>query len=274
MSSGMFLVLWDFTCDSCHSDITSLGAPLFDEVAIQLENGNTFKITSKNNSSKHCYVQDVTLNGQSHKMSFINHETIMKGGGLSFVMSDSPNSNAFTEPPTASIKASLITPVPYFESDSKTFTDSQEVVIKGLDHDDKVFYSIDNKDFKRYTSPIVITRSTDFKAYAMRDGKKSHEVQASYFKIDGNRKIELKTSYVNQYAAGGDNALIDYMRGGNNFRTGTWQGYQGQDLNAVVDLGGIKSISTLGIGFLQDVKLGFIFQKSVWFEGSGGWESL
>ena len=214
------------------------------------------------------YVQDVTLNGQSHKMSFINHETIMKGGGLSFVMSDSPNSNAFTEQPTASIKASLITPVPYFESDSKTFTDSQEVVIKGLDHDDKVFYSIDNKGFKRYTSPIVITRSTDFKAYAMRDGKKSHEVQASYFKIDGNRKIELKTSYVNQYAAGGDNALIDYMRGGNNFRTGTWQGYQGQDLNAVVDLGGIKSISTLGIGFLQDVKSWVYFPKSVWFEGS------
>ena len=144
---GMFLVLWIYPVTWL--PYYSLGAPLFDEVAIQLENGNTFKITSKNNSSKHCYVQDVTLNGQSHKMSFINHETIMKGGVLSFVMSDSPNSNAFTEQPT-NIKASLITPVPYFESDSKTFTDSQEVVIKGLDHDDKVFYSIDNKGFKRY----------------------------------------------------------------------------------------------------------------------------
>ena len=32
----------------------SLGAPLFDEVAIQLENGNPIIITSKINSSKHC----------------------------------------------------------------------------------------------------------------------------------------------------------------------------------------------------------------------------
>lgn len=246
----------------------TLGAPIFDEVAIYMENGNTFKITSKNNSSKHFYVQDVTLNGQSYKKSFLNHETIMKGGSLSFVMSDTPNSNAFLEQPTASIKASLISPVPYFESESKTFTGSQEVVIRGLDYEDEVFYSIDNKDFKRYTSPIIITKSTNFKAYAVRDGKKSYEVQASYFKIDGNRKIDLKTSYVNQYAAGGDNALIDYMRGGNNFRTGTWQGYQGQDLNAIVDLGSVKSLSALGIGFLQDVKSWVYFPKSVLFEGS------
>ena len=82
------------------------------------------------------------------------------------------------------------------------------------------------------------------------------------------QKIELKTTYANQYAAGGNNALIDYMRGGDNFRTGSWQGYQGQDFNAIIDLGGIQSFSTLGIGFLQDVKSWIYFPKSVCFEGS------
>lgn len=246
----------------------TIGAPLFEEVAIHLENGNTFKIISENNSSKNFYVQDVTLNGQPYKNSYLNHDIIMNGGSLSFVMGDAPNSNAFSNKPTASIKASLITPVPYFESDSRTFSDSQEVVIRGLEHKDELFYSVDNNNFKRYTSPIIINRTTNFKAYALRNGKKSHEVQAAYFKIDASRKIELKTTYANQYAAGGNNALVDYMRGGDNFRTGSWQGYEGQDFNAIVDLGSIKSFSTLGIGFLQDVKSWIYFPKFVWFEGS------
>jgi hypothetical protein len=30
---------------------------------------------------------------------------------------------------------------------------------------------------------------------------------------------------------------VDGLRGGHDFRTGEWQGYQGQDVNATVDLG-------------------------------------
>ena len=86
------------------------------------------------------------------------------------------------------------------------------------------------------------------------------EVQASYFKIDGNRKIELKqVMSINTQQEVTIRLLITCV--GNNFRTGTCR-LSRQDLNAVVDLGSIKSISTLGIGFLQDVgNPGFIFQN-------------
>src|SRR6185369_1736831 len=52
---------------------------------------------------------------------------------------------------------------------------------------------------------------------------------------------------------GGDNALIDGLRGTVNWSGGGWQGYQGKDFVAVVDLGSVQEISKVGVGFLQDV---------------------
>ncbi len=47
--------------------------------------------------------------------------------------------------------------------------------------------------------------------------------------------------------------MIDFIRGPLNYRTGAWQGYEGVDVNAVVDLGKIQLIDKLETGFLQDV---------------------
>jgi len=46
--------------------------------------------------------------------------------------------------------------------------------------------------------------------------------------------------------------LIDGIVGAEDFRTGTWQGYTNIDIEAVVDLGKEKEISTASIGFLED----------------------
>jgi hypothetical protein len=54
------------------------------------------------------------------------------------------------------------------------------------------------------------------------------------------------------YTGGGDMALIDMLRGSDDFRTGAWQGYQGVDLEAVVDLGRNQHIGRIAAGFLQD----------------------
>ena len=46
-----------------------------------------------------------------------------------------------------------------------------------------------------------------------------------------------------------------------NFRTGAWQGFQGQDFEAIIDLGQLKSFNKLSIGFLQDI------QSWIWYPG-------
>ena len=69
-------------------------------------------------------------------------------------------------------------------------------------------------------------------------------------------------------------ALIDFIRGPENFKTGSWQGYEGTDLVAIVDLGGIKSIKSLAAGFLQDVGSWIFFPESVEFSISNDGENF
>jgi len=69
----------------------SFGSPLFDKATINLENGNTFTIESLNVNAANKYIQSIALNGKIIKESYIAHGDIMKGGVLTFTMTDQPN---------------------------------------------------------------------------------------------------------------------------------------------------------------------------------------
>jgi predicted alpha-1,2-mannosidase len=68
-----------------------LGSPIFDKVTLQLENGKSFTIESKNNTQKNVFVDDVKLNGKDHQNNYIRHSEIMNGGKLEFRMSPEAN---------------------------------------------------------------------------------------------------------------------------------------------------------------------------------------
>lgn len=107
---------------------------------------------------------------------------------------------------------------------------------------------------QRFTAPFVIEADTTVKALAIAaDGKRSHVVTAKYHRIPHDWTITLESRYSSQYTAGGDFALIDGIRGTANWSGGGWQGYQGKDFVAVVDLGNLQDVSKVGAGFLQDV---------------------
>ncbi|MDQ7052506.1 MAG: hypothetical protein Q9P14_06300 [candidate division KSB1 bacterium] len=55
------------------------------------------------------------------------------------------------------------------------------------------------------------------------------------------------------------------MRGESNFRTGRWQGYQGQDFEAVVELVPPRRIREIRVGFLQDIGSWIFFPRQVTF---------
>ena len=70
-----------------------IGSPLFDEVKLHLQNGNTFTIRSKNNGKGSPYIQSASLNGANFNKTWIGTETIQQGGTLSFEMGSEPNTN-------------------------------------------------------------------------------------------------------------------------------------------------------------------------------------
>ncbi|MBK7105454.1 MAG: GH92 family glycosyl hydrolase [Ignavibacteriae bacterium] len=68
-----------------------LGSPLFEKVTLKLENGKTYTIAGKNNSSENIYIHNAKLNGENYTKNFIRHSDIMNGGKLDFEMSNTPN---------------------------------------------------------------------------------------------------------------------------------------------------------------------------------------
>ena len=69
-----------------------LGSPAVVNATLNLENGKTFKVSTKNQSDKNVYVSQVILNGQVLNRRSITHDEIMKGGEIQFIMSAKPNS--------------------------------------------------------------------------------------------------------------------------------------------------------------------------------------
>ncbi len=69
----------------------SLGRPLFDEVTLNLQNGNQFTIRAVNNSRTNKYIQNATLNAADLDRPFFSHQDILDGGVLELEMGPSPN---------------------------------------------------------------------------------------------------------------------------------------------------------------------------------------
>jgi predicted alpha-1,2-mannosidase len=237
----------------------AIGTPVFDRVTVQLENGRRFVISAENASVENFYVQSAALDGIDYTKSYLSHRDILAGGEIAFQMGPEPNRRWGAGPgdiPVSSVRDHLITPVPYVIAASRTFVDSLTVELGTSCGDCEILFTRDGSEplenGEEYSRPLKIEETTVIKAVAV-GSVPSRVVTAEFLKRDGSLKIEIGTRYASQYAAGGDVALIDMLRGSSNFRTGSWQGYQGVDLDATVDLGEVRDVSRIGAGFLQDI---------------------
>jgi len=274
MSSWYVLSSLGFYPVTPGSTIYAIGSPLFSRASIQLENGNAFTVLSEGDGP---YIQSATLNGVEYNKSFLEHEAIMAGGELAFVMGNVPNKNwgvGEAATPVAAMQKARRLPVPFFRATGTTFIDSLLVEL-GSPTGDKgdISYTIQlegsvESPSLSYTKPIVLNSSCTICATYFEDGKSSTPICETYFKIDGGKSIVLETEFANQYSAGGEDALIDYLRGSNNYRTGRWQGFQENDLVAIIDVGESREYSTIKMGFLQDIKSWIFYPKSVELSGS------
>ena len=84
-----------------------IGSPLFDKATLNLENGNTFTISAKNNSKKNFYIQSTKLNNSNYSNNFIKYEDIQNGGTFEFDLKDSPNKNWGSLPENVPFSLSL-----------------------------------------------------------------------------------------------------------------------------------------------------------------------
>ena len=237
-----------------------LGLPRFERTRLTFEDGKQFEVIAKGLSNKNCYVKSVKLNGKTLERSFITCEEVLNGGTLEFTMTNRPNSAWATQPencPVVRIPSESIVIVPTINADSDTFFDSLMVSMSHPVEGVKIYYTLDgtmpSDSALLYEKPICLKGNTVIRAAAEQDGRWSNVIDAQYYLIDARHSVKLENKYNEQYEAGGLKALIDHKRGGENFRTGSWQGYYGVDLVATVDLGVPKRINRLAGSFLQEI---------------------
>ena len=125
-------------------------------------------------------------------------------------------------------------------------------------------------DSPAYSRPLNINQSCTVKAATFRDGHLYGEVEEREFRRHTalDRKITLASPYSPRYRAGGEQALADGSRGAANRYDGAWQGFEGVDLVATLDLGRPMPIKRLACGFLQLVSIGVFLPDLVEFSVS------
>jgi predicted alpha-1,2-mannosidase len=71
--------------------VYELGTPVFEAATIHVDGGKQFTIRAAGASAGKFYVQSVSLNGKPLTRPWIEHQEILNGGELVFVMGDMPN---------------------------------------------------------------------------------------------------------------------------------------------------------------------------------------
>jgi predicted alpha-1,2-mannosidase len=72
-----------------------LTAPLVKDATLQLDNGQTLRIRTLNNSDQNVYIQKVSFNGQQLQQPVLSHQELIKGGELLFELGPKPAKKAF-----------------------------------------------------------------------------------------------------------------------------------------------------------------------------------
>lgn len=264
--------------------VYQIGRPLANNAQIKLENGKTVQIFCRNQGQDHPYIKEVKWNGVALSKLEISHAQLLQGGVLAFEMSATPNPRA-TSAQVVNKAPPFFAPVPFIKTEERVFDDSLliEIDVVRLNQSNKtntetqLFYQINGQKWQSYKQPFYIYSNTNISIKAgykellvKRHGLNywSSEVSSTFIKKDPNIQLELKSNYSNQYAASGKDALIDGLLGGNEFRTGDYQGYYDQDVVAIISFQTPLALSEVGFSYIQDHKSWIFAPSAIKVEGS------
>ena len=105
-----------------------------------------------------------------------------------------------------------------------------------------------------YGGPFKVDTSTIIHARTVQGARISSVVDHALKQVNHPYTLVMNTPLSNQYAAGGDQALIDGIEGGNQYQTGDWQGYWGTDITGTIDLKNPVELTGVSIGALRDIR--------------------
>jgi predicted alpha-1,2-mannosidase len=254
-----------------------IGRPLFAKATIKVDNQSKAKIEiiCNNQGATNCYVASVKWNGKLIPDFQIDHKTLMLGGKLEFEMTDKkPDKSNYPQMNNVEIPADFV-PAPFVKTEQRIFEkelylELGHVVLTPSDSYE-LKYRLNNGPWNAYVQPIKIKETTNIDLQLLRKNAagtnaESAIVSSQFIRKNPNISLTLDTKYSNQYAASGENALIDGLFGGNEFRTGDWQGYYGKDVVATITFKEPISVHEIGASCIRDQKSWIFLPKEIRFE--------
>jgi hexosaminidase len=147
---------------------------------------------------------------------------------------------------------------------------SFEVAINTLESDDRIFVQLESEQYNpaifyttdgtapspnaiRYDDRFPLDKTTTLKAAIFQGGVAKGPIVEKTITVHKalGKDITYLLPFSNRYPAAGDKTLLDGLLGSESFNDGNWQGFHGNDLEVVVDLGKVYRISEISTGFIQ-----------------------
>lgn len=254
-------------------------SPIFHGYRIHLANGKTVNVRCSGELDGPRLVRSATVNGERKRMRTLSYTDLMAGLDMQLELTNMwrpletvPGLPPPGTPPATPDLAWQIPAAPVIAATSQTFKESMEVSISTLDDGSPIVYTLDGTmptaKSPRYRGSFTIDHNSTVKSATVGRQGLGPVVTARFVQVDPERSITVESKWSPQYAAGGETALIDGVRGSQDWRTGDWQGYYGIDLLATVDLGSVKKLKRLGLSVLQEERSWIWFPAEVQFAWS------
>ena len=271
------------------SDQYVIGSPVFDKVTIRLENGKEFVIKEKGERSKEKVIVSATLNGADYPYSYIRHSDIVKGGEISLSMGSS-RQKSWGEAPEYRPSSTPIEPenqlqtlgtnrlfMPFIQFGSTSFRSSTTIEMSCLSEGATIHFTQNGTEPKItspvYDKPFKIDRTSRIRAKALKEGYvESETAAADLYDSSINPESPVTTvtylappferDYVGEitdglyspkYTAGGAKGLVDGKTGSSDYTDGRWQGFEGKDMEVIIDLGRTMPVWRITAGYLQSL---------------------
>ena len=153
---------------------------------------------------------------------------------------------------------------PYFDPETKTLS----YLLSSQARESDIYYDFNKapgKNSPRFLKPIPAGKPGILYANISRNGYRSENVQS--WKIVANKasgaEISYKSSYSERFTAGGNLALLDGILASTDFQDGSWQGFEGNDLEVVIDLGKTIQLKNIRCNLLSDNNSWIFLPKQV-----------
>lgn len=146
--------------------------------------------------------------------------------------------------------------IPIMNFDNKPYSIELETEIQGA----SIFYTLNgnepDKNSFKYLNPLGIEKNITLKAIAYKDGKKLEKPSVynfEYHKVIGMKMI-YREPFSERYPGTGPQPLNDGLRGSLNFNDGFWQGFNGNNMDVVIEFGQDINFKSICTTFLLDQK--------------------